>query len=42
MATALRYGLAGKSTGVMMFTSGSVAADPAKIAAMMDVYLSQP
>ncbi len=35
---ALRGGLAGKSTGVMMFTLGGVAADPAKLAAMKRVY----
>ena len=42
MATALEYGLAGKSTGVMMFTSTSVAEDPGKLAAMKRVYLGQP
>ena len=36
---ALRGALVGKSTGVMMFTLGSVAADPAKMAAMKRVYL---
>ncbi len=35
----LRYGLMGKSTGVMMFTIGSVAADSGKMAAMQRVYL---
>ena len=34
----LRYGLSGKSTGVMMFTIGSLAADPGKMAAMRRVY----
>ncbi|OGG43271.1 MAG: hypothetical protein A3F84_12875 [Candidatus Handelsmanbacteria bacterium RIFCSPLOWO2_12_FULL_64_10] len=34
----LRYGLAGKSTGVMMFTLGSVAQDEGKMAAMKKVY----
>lgn len=34
----LRYGLSGKSTGVMMFTLASVAADPGKMAAMRRVY----
>jgi hypothetical protein len=34
----LRYGLSGKSTGVMMFTIGSVAADDGKMAAMKRVY----
>ncbi|MHB9134111.1 MAG: hypothetical protein ACYDBB_23825 [Armatimonadota bacterium] len=34
----LRYGLAGKSTGVMMFTIGSVTEDPGKMAAMKRVY----
>jgi hypothetical protein len=36
---ALRGALVGKSTGVMMFTLGSVAADPQKMAAMKRVYL---
>ena len=35
---ALRYGLAGKSAGVMMFTIGSVASDDGKMAAMKRVY----
>lgn len=34
----LRYGLSGKSTGVMMFTTTSVAEDPGKLAAMRRVY----
>jgi hypothetical protein len=34
----LRYGLGGKSGGVMMFTTGSVAKDPGKMAAMRRVY----
>lgn len=34
----LRYGLAGKSTGVMMFTLPSVALDPGKMEAMKRVY----
>jgi len=34
----LAYGLEGKSTGVMMFTIGSVAADQGKMAAMKKVY----
>jgi hypothetical protein len=34
----LRYGLMGKSTGVMMFTIGSVAADEGKMAVMKKVY----
>jgi hypothetical protein len=34
----LRYGLMGKSTGVMMFTIGSVAADEGKMAVMKRVY----
>jgi len=34
----LRYGLAGKSAGVMMFTIGSVAEDDGKMAAMKRVY----
>jgi hypothetical protein len=34
----LRYGLSGKSTGVMMFTTSAVADDPAKIAVMKKVY----
>jgi len=34
----LRYGLGGKSTGVMMFTIRSVAQDPGKMAAMKRVY----
>jgi len=38
-ARVLEYGLAGKSTGVMMFTSGSVASDPGKLGAMKRVYL---
>ncbi len=37
----LEYGLAGKSTGVMMFTLGSVAADSGKMAAMKRVYLGK-
>jgi hypothetical protein len=36
---ALRGALEGKSTGVMMFTLGSVVADPAKLAALKRVYL---
>jgi hypothetical protein len=36
----LRYGLSGKSTGVMMFTIGSVAADAGKMEAMKRVYLN--
>ena len=35
----LRYGLMGKSTGVMMFTIGSVAGDAGKMGAMQRVYL---
>ena len=35
----LRYGLGGRSTGVMMFTIGSVAADDGKMEAMKRVYL---
>ncbi len=35
----LRYGLSGKSTGVMMFTIRSVAQDSGKMAAMKRVYL---
>lgn len=35
----LEYGLAGKSSGVMMFTIGSVAADPGKMETMKRVYL---
>jgi hypothetical protein len=35
---AMRGGLAGKSTGVMMFTFGSVAADPAKLEVLKRVY----
>ena len=34
----LRYGTAGRATGVMMFTTNSVAADPAKTATMKKVY----
>ncbi len=34
----LRYGLGGRSTGVMMFTLGSVAKDDGKMAAMKRVY----
>jgi hypothetical protein len=34
----LRYGLSGKSSGVMMFTLGSVAADEGKMAALKRVY----
>lgn len=41
LATALAYGLAGKSSGVMMFTSGSVAEDPGKIAAVKQVYTGE-
>lgn len=37
----LRYGLSGKSTGVMMFTLGSVAKDPEKMEAMKKVYLGK-
>ena len=40
-ARVLEYGLTGKSTGVMMFTIGSVAADPGKMAAMQRVYLEK-
>ena len=36
--TVLRYGLSGRSTGVMMFTVESVAADEAKIEKMKKVY----
>lgn len=36
----LTYGLSAKSTGVMMFTIKSVAADPGKMAAMQKVYLN--
>lgn len=39
LAKVLEYGLAGKSTGVMMFTSGSVASDPEKLEAMKRIYL---
>jgi len=35
----LRYGLMAKSTGVMMFTIGSVAADKGKMETMKSVYL---
>jgi hypothetical protein len=35
----LRYGLEGRSTGVMMFTLGSVAQDDGKMAAMKRAYL---
>ena len=38
LAAVLRGGLAGRSTGVMMFTAASVAQDPAKLAAMRAVY----
>ncbi len=34
----LRYGTAGRATGVMMFTTNSVAEDPAKTATMKKVY----
>lgn len=34
----LRYGMGGKSSGVMMFTIASVAQDPGKMAAMRRVY----
>lgn len=34
----LQFGLAGTSSGVMMFTSSSVAEDPAKVAVMKEVY----
>lgn len=34
----LRYGIAGRATGVMMFTTNSVAEDPAKTATMKKVY----
>jgi len=37
--TVLRHGMSGKSTGVMMFTIGSVAADEGKMAVMKRVYL---
>jgi hypothetical protein len=36
--TVLRHAMTGKSTGVMMFTIGSVAADEGKMAAMKRVY----
>ena len=38
LARVLEYGLGAKSTGVMMFTIGSVAADDGKMAAMKRVY----
>ena len=38
-ARVLEYGLSGKSTGVMMFTIGSVADDAGKMEAMKRVYL---
>ena len=34
----LRYGLSGRSTGVMMFTLGSVAEDDGKMAVMRRIY----
>jgi hypothetical protein len=37
----LDYGMAGKSSGVMMFTIGSVAADQGKMEAMKKVYLEK-
>ena len=39
LARVLEYGLSAKSSGVMMFTSGSVAGDPGKLEAMKQVYL---
>jgi hypothetical protein len=36
--TVLRYGMSGKSTGVMMFTVASVTADEGKLAALQRVY----
>ena len=41
MVTALENGLAGRSTGVMMFTSDSVAADARKLAAVKAFYLGR-
>ena len=38
LAQVLRYGLSGKSSGVMMFTNGSIAEDPQKIEAVRTVY----
>jgi hypothetical protein len=38
----LRYGMAGKSRGVMMFTTASVAADEGKMAVMRKVYTGEP
>ena len=38
LADVLEYGLAAKSSGVMMFTSDSVAEDPDKVAAVKRVY----
>ena len=40
-ARVLEYGLAGKSSGVMMFTSGSVVSDPDKLEAMKRIYLER-
>lgn len=41
MVAALENGLAGRSTGVMMFTSGSVAENPDKAAAVKAFYLGR-
>ena len=41
MVRALENGLAGRSSGVMMFTSGSVASSPEKLAAVRDFYLGR-
>ena len=38
----LRYGMGGKSGGIMMFTTASVAADEGKMAVMRRVYTGQP
>lgn len=40
-ARVLEYGLAGKSSGVMMFTIDSVAQDPGKMEAMKRIYLGR-
>jgi len=41
LAEVLEYALAGKSSGAMMFTSGSIAADPEKLNAVRRVYTRQ-